>query len=75
MFGISEMAIVLILLVLLLGARKLPELARAVGKSARMLKREVRAADDEPAAGSKRVIEVTPADVIDPRPDSGASRS
>ncbi|GGQ33804.1 hypothetical protein GCM10010215_67200 [Streptomyces virginiae] len=75
MSGIGEIAIVLILLVLLLGARQLPELARAVGKSARILKREVRVANNEPASGPKQVIDVTPADVIAPWPDSGTSRS
>ncbi|MFJ3974180.1 Sec-independent protein translocase TatA [Streptomyces sp. NPDC090021] len=75
MSGISEIAVFLILLVLLLGARKPPGLARAMGTSARMPEREVRAADDGSASGPKQVIEATPTDVIDPRPDSGPSRS
>ncbi|MFJ9547458.1 twin-arginine translocase TatA/TatE family subunit [Streptomyces erythrochromogenes] len=40
MFGISEIAIILIILVLVFGAKKLPELARSMGKSARILKSE-----------------------------------
>ncbi|WP_326701222.1 twin-arginine translocase TatA/TatE family subunit [Streptomyces sp. NBC_01754] len=43
MFGISEIAILLIVVVLVLGAKKLPELARSLGKSARILKSEARA--------------------------------
>ncbi|MGW1227767.1 twin-arginine translocase TatA/TatE family subunit [Streptomyces sp. NPDC001515] len=43
MFGISELAIVLIVVVVVLGAKKLPELARSAGSSARILKAEARA--------------------------------
>ncbi|MFE7581958.1 Sec-independent protein translocase subunit TatA [Streptomyces gardneri] len=50
MFGISEIAIILIVVILLLGAKKLPDLARSAGKAARILKSETRAmkADGEP---------------------------
>ncbi|MEU6159617.1 twin-arginine translocase TatA/TatE family subunit [Streptomyces sp. NPDC047130] len=44
MFGLSELAIILIVVVLLLGAKRLPDLARAAGRSARILKAEARAA-------------------------------
>ncbi|WP_443043819.1 twin-arginine translocase TatA/TatE family subunit [Streptomyces sp. NBC_00306] len=43
MFGISEIAIILIVVILLLGAKKLPELARSAGKAARILKSEAKA--------------------------------
>ncbi|KOX19409.1 MULTISPECIES: twin-arginine translocase TatA/TatE family subunit [unclassified Streptomyces] len=43
MFGISEIAILLIVVILLLGAKKLPGLARSMGKSARILKSEAAA--------------------------------
>ncbi|MFJ5138865.1 twin-arginine translocase TatA/TatE family subunit [Streptomyces sp. NPDC088707] len=43
MFGISETAIILIVVILLLGARRLPDLARSAGKAARILKSESRA--------------------------------
>ncbi|MFE2126305.1 twin-arginine translocase TatA/TatE family subunit [Streptomyces amritsarensis] len=78
MFGISEIAIIAIILILVLGAKKLPELARSMGKSARILKSEARAMKNEPAtpgaagpaSGAGRVIE--PDAVINPRPAAQA---
>ncbi|WP_424210939.1 Sec-independent protein translocase subunit TatA [Streptomyces sp. BI20] len=56
MFGISEFAILALVVVLIFGAKKLPELARSLGKSARILKSEAKAmkADGSkgPAAGA-----------------------
>ncbi|MFF4427376.1 Sec-independent protein translocase subunit TatA [Streptomyces sp. NPDC001549] len=49
MFGISEIAIILTLVILVFGAKKLPELARSMGKSARILKSEARAMKNDPA--------------------------
>ncbi|MCX4787699.1 twin-arginine translocase TatA/TatE family subunit [Streptomyces sp. NBC_01221] len=43
MFGIGEIAIILIVVILVVGAKKLPELARSAGKSARIFKAEARA--------------------------------
>ncbi|MGW5860870.1 twin-arginine translocase TatA/TatE family subunit [Streptomyces sp. NPDC055239] len=47
MFGLSEIAIILIVVILVLGAKKLPELARSAGKSARILKAEAKAMKGE----------------------------
>ncbi|MEU9288024.1 twin-arginine translocase TatA/TatE family subunit [Streptomyces sp. NPDC048275] len=75
MFGLSELAIILIVVILVLGARKLPELARSAGKSARILKAEARAAkDDRAEAGTEerstpRVIQ---GEIMEP--GSGQSR-
>ncbi|MEU0248007.1 twin-arginine translocase TatA/TatE family subunit [Streptomyces sp. NPDC006235] len=59
MFGLSELAILLIVVIAVIGARKLPELARSAGKSARILKAEARAAKDEEAgtAPAPRVVQ------------------
>ena len=61
MFGLSELAILLIVVIAVIGARKLPELARSAGKSARILKAEARAAQDGQAAatdgGTPRVLQ------------------
>lgn len=46
-FGVQELVIILVILLLLFGAKKLPELARSVGSSAKELKNAMK---DEPAA-------------------------
>lgn len=53
MFGLSELAIILIVVAAVLAARKLPELARSAGKSARILKAEARAAKDGERASAQ----------------------
>ncbi|WP_151483335.1 twin-arginine translocase TatA/TatE family subunit [Streptomyces albicerus] len=47
MFGLSELAIILIVVIAVLAAKKLPDLARSAGKSARILKAEARAIKEE----------------------------
>ncbi|RAJ66861.1 sec-independent protein translocase protein TatA [Streptomyces sp. Amel2xB2] len=47
MFGISEAAVLIIVAVLVFGAKKLPELARSAGKSLRILKSEAKALKSE----------------------------
>ncbi|MFF3955139.1 twin-arginine translocase TatA/TatE family subunit [Streptomyces sp. NPDC001890] len=78
MFGISEIAIILIVVIVLLGAKRLPDLARSAGKSARILKAEAKAmketkgAEDE--AGAPRVIRgetIGRRDAGEPEPDAG----
>ncbi|GAU70801.1 twin-arginine protein translocase subunit TatA/E homolog [Streptomyces sp. NBRC 110611] len=57
MLGFSEVALILIVVVLLLGAKKLPELARSAGKAARILKSEAKAmkSDGEGQSPASRV--------------------
>ena len=55
MFGLSEIAILLVVVALVVGVKKLPELARNAGKASRILKAEARVmkadgARKEPAA-------------------------
>ncbi|MGZ6004798.1 MAG: twin-arginine translocase TatA/TatE family subunit [Candidatus Saccharimonadales bacterium] len=49
MFGKTEdLIIVLLIILLLFGAKKLPELARGVGQSAREIRKGFEGTDDEP---------------------------
>jgi sec-independent protein translocase protein TatA len=50
--GAPELLIVLAVLVLLFGAKKLPEMARGAGQALRIFKTEVKADDDEAADAS-----------------------
>ncbi|WP_128984057.1 twin-arginine translocase TatA/TatE family subunit [Streptomyces roseicoloratus] len=59
MFGISEIAILLIVVILLLGAKKLPELARNAGKAARILKSETKAMKTDGAPEQQATYQVT----------------
>lgn len=54
MFGLGELAIVLIVVIALLVAKKGPELARSAGKATRILKAEARAMKDEDGAPADR---------------------
>ncbi|MFC8276712.1 twin-arginine translocase TatA/TatE family subunit [Streptomyces sp. NPDC057271] len=58
MFGISEIAILLIVVILVFGARKLPELARNAGKAARILKSETKAMKTEGAPEQQATYQV-----------------
>ncbi|KAK1180610.1 twin-arginine translocase TatA/TatE family subunit [Streptomyces sp. NBS 14/10] len=82
MLGISELSLLLIVVIVILGAKKLPDLVRSMGKSARILKSESKAmkSDDQPAVtedgSGHRVIRAEPGDVIRSRteptdPNSG----
>ena len=53
--GAPELLLLLVVLVLLFGAKKLPELARGSGRALRIFKQEVSAEDDpaEPDDGAR----------------------
>ncbi|WP_326617851.1 twin-arginine translocase TatA/TatE family subunit [Streptomyces decoyicus] len=79
MFGISELAITLIVAIVIFGAKKLPERALSMGKSARILKSEAKAMKSDqtpptaadapsPEATPPRIIQATSGDVTSPSP-------
>jgi sec-independent protein translocase protein TatA len=79
--GTPEILLILVVLVLLFGAKRLPDTARSLGKSMRIFKSETRAMrddDDEvppapPAA--PRSIEAPPTHVTESRPVSETERT
>ncbi|MGX1910595.1 twin-arginine translocase TatA/TatE family subunit [Streptomyces phaeochromogenes] len=71
MFGLSEVAIILVVVILVLAAKKLPDLARSAGKSARILKAEAAATKDEPAGTDGQTApRVIPGETVGPRHDT-----
>lgn len=84
--GAPEIILILVVVVLLFGAKKLPDMARSLGKSARILKSEAKAMKDEgnstatPAGPpntdeqppAQRTIQASPGDVTRLAPGHGA---
>ncbi|MFI2781772.1 Sec-independent protein translocase subunit TatA [Streptomyces sp. ALB3] len=83
-----EIVLIIAVILLLFGAKKLPDMARSLGKSARILKSEAKAmkkddaepatpttenvADTTPPASTARTIQAAPGDVTSSRPVSEA---
>ncbi|MFH8474311.1 Sec-independent protein translocase subunit TatA [Streptomyces sp. NPDC018000] len=80
-----EIVLIIAVILLLFGAKKLPDMARSLGKSARILKSEAKAmkkddaaptaetvADTTPPAATARTIQAAPGDVASSRPVSEA---
>jgi sec-independent protein translocase protein TatA len=81
--GAPEIILILVVIILLFGAKKLPDMARSLGKSARILKSEAKAMksegqDNSTAASAppheethaQRTIQAAPGDVTSSRPVS-----
>ncbi|MEU1517604.1 twin-arginine translocase TatA/TatE family subunit [Streptomyces sp. NPDC005811] len=72
MFGMSELALILVVVIVILAIKKLPELTRSAGKAARILKSESRALKDQDgpdrATSAPRVVRGTVVDRDDPAP-------
>ncbi|WNZ12847.1 Sec-independent protein translocase subunit TatA [Streptomyces sp. 11x1] len=85
-----EIVLIIAVILLLFGAKKLPDMARSLGKSARILKSEAKAMkkDDEATAASEttqeqaaqqpiapRTIQAAPGDVASSRPATETQRT
>ncbi|MFF6874694.1 twin-arginine translocase TatA/TatE family subunit [Streptomyces sp. NPDC012474] len=60
MFGLSELAVILIVVIAVILAKKGPELARSAGKSARILKAEARAMKKEEGEENEAAADTPP---------------
>ncbi|MFG3002335.1 twin-arginine translocase TatA/TatE family subunit [Streptomyces calvus] len=72
MFGLSELAVVLIVVIAVLVAKKGPELARSAGKSARILKAEARAMKKESEATADTSPRIVRGETAAPAADGNA---
>ncbi|MYV50885.1 hypothetical protein GT031_36440 [Streptomyces sp. SID2888] len=54
MFGMSELAVILLVVIVLVGMKKLPELMRSAGKATRILKSEMKALNEKDAKAHQR---------------------
>jgi sec-independent protein translocase protein TatA len=61
-----EILIIVGVLVLLFGAKKLPDTARGLGRSLRIFKSEIKASDDDEADAAAKQITVTREDATPP---------
>jgi len=52
--GIREIGVIVLVVLLLFGARRIPELMRSLGSGMREFKKGVSGADDPPAGDAKR---------------------
>ena len=66
-------AIVIIALVVIFGARRLPDAARSLGRSARILKSELRATDDPPPAAASTPAPTPASPPAEPPPTTDAT--
>ncbi|WP_405956557.1 twin-arginine translocase TatA/TatE family subunit [Streptomyces phaeochromogenes] len=66
MFGLSELALILLVVVVILGIKKLPELTRSAGKAARIFKSETKALkEQDPAAGPSGPGQAVPGTAVE----------
>ena len=78
-FGPAEIIVVLVVLILLFGAKRLPDAARSLGRSMRIFKSEVKEMKDKPEAQAGSNVAGRPAPTATPiaseRADTPEARS
>jgi sec-independent protein translocase protein TatA len=72
--GLPELLIILVVLLLLFGAKRLPEMGRSLGKGMREFKDAITNDDDEAAATSTPPAPAPPVELPSPSADSSAQR-
>ena len=67
--GGPEILILVLVLVLLFGAKKLPDTARGLGRSLRIFKSEIKASQDDDGNSPPQEIQAAPGEVSSPQPN------
>jgi sec-independent protein translocase protein TatA len=55
--GLRELLVLLLIVIILFGAKRLPETARSLGKSLRILKSEAKGTDESKAPGESKATD------------------
>jgi sec-independent protein translocase protein TatA len=71
--GAPELVLILLVVLLLFGAKKLPDTARGLGRSLRIFKSELKAANDDDAEGKPPQQIVAKPDEVSPTPPTSES--
>ena len=66
--GAPELIIVLAIVLLLFGAKRLPDAARGLGRSLRIFKSEIKASQDDEGNSPPQQIKATNEEVVDTTP-------
>jgi sec-independent protein translocase protein TatA len=66
--GATEVIILLAVVLLLFGAKRLPDAARGLGRSLRIFKSEIKAAQDDDGNSPPQQIKATNEEVVDTTP-------
>lgn len=75
-FGAGEIILILVVIMLLFGAKRMPDMARSLGRSMRILKSETKALrddDDQPVTGT--VIQEPAREIPSAQPQAAAPMS
>lgn len=66
-FGWPHLLIIAVLIIVLFGAKRLPDAARGIGKSMRIFKAETRGMQEEDAASSSGTTQAPPQQIAPPQ--------
>lgn len=72
--GAPEIILILLVVLLLFGAKRLPDTARGIGRSLRIFKSEIKASEDEDGNTPPKTITAT-SDEVTPAPPAEAPKA
>ena len=73
-FAWWELVLILLVLLLVFGAKRLPEMGRSLGKGMREFKESVTGMDEKPASTPPAELPSTPSETADPTPAEKTER-